>query len=786
MKMKIVVMLAACVACAFVGQAEPEAWIVRGDRIDRSSSGGEIRLYGRSLENVELMYFSKTFGFQVLPKKAGSAWQASFAVPLRIRACDGDVRIRTAGEEKWTVCRKWRVEDPSDGETDRIFDVTAFGAIPNDRKDDTVAFSNALAAAGRAGGGTVRVPCGRFLLSDTIAVPAKTRLCGVSKEKSCVYWNDAMDLPADFITLREGSGISGLLISSGQYRGGIAAYDASGRPGHVSDITLEDLTIRFLSDTQREPGRRNGKMFMARYRMPGAAVSIPDSTRIKLCRVDLYSDKDPVASDHLIVSGSDIEVTDSRLMGTGCVRIDGENIVFDRNEGYATAFYLGAHCRNLYFGRSYVHRRLAGEREALALIAAKDADRSRILVVGNAFEDVGLVRFDGKASGLIVAENVCTRAGGLIACGACNDVLFLANRIIDGNCLRGPFDREQPEDAVIGAVAVPGAAVCRGVVLRGNRIDGNGYVDVRGATDAVIEGNAVANADRGIVGDAKEQQVTLGHNEFLNVDCPYVGLDRAKRDRAPRKKRLLIVSQALGYAHQMALVVGTEKIAEAGRASGAFEVTVATVEALGSPADVAGFDAIVLNNTTALECEKIPGLAETLTGFVSGGKGIAFVHAAVDAFYGSPEMQALSGGLFSGHPWHYEGTWRFRNELPDDPLNASFEGAKTFGASDEIYQQKSPPFDRKNCKVLVSLVADDPANRKAEEAWRNHSLARVRRDFPVRADRDFAVSWTKEYGKGRVFHTSFGHDERAFLDPARFGHILAGIRYALGLQDAER
>ena len=252
--------------------------------------------------------------------------------------------------------------------------------------------------------------------------------------------------------------------------------------------------------------------------------------------------------------------------------------------------------------------------------------------------------------------------------------------------------------------------------------------------------------------------------------------------QAAELKKVLLVSEALGYKHTEALTAGADAIALGGRTNGWFETVHGRISDLTNAAYVATFDAVVLNNTTSLEAERFPGLERTLTGFVAGGKGIVFIHAAVDAFYRSPAMQELSGGLFSGHPWYFEGKWKFRNEAPGNRINESFGGCETFWASDEIYQQKSPPFDRRKCKVLVSLVADEPANRAAEDNWRHHKLDRIRRDFPIREDRDFAVSWTREYGQGRVFYTSFGHDRRAFQDPARFGHILAGIRYALGVR----
>ncbi len=68
--------------------------------------------------------------------------------------------------------------------------------------------------------------------------------------------------------------------------------------------------------------------------------------------------------------------------------------------------------------------------------------------------------------------------------------------------------------------------------------------------------------------------------------------------------------------------------------------------------------------------------------------------------------------------------------------------------------------------MLVSLDFADKATAEAQGQ---------RRD-----DKDYAVSWIRPYGKGRVFYTSFAHDQRAFLNKAVLAHILDGVQYALG------
>lgn len=274
-------------------------------------------------------------------------------------------------------------------------------------------------------------------------------------------------------------------------------------------------------------------------------------------------------------------------------------------------------------------------------------------------------------------------------------------------------------------------------------------------------------------GDAKASQGKKFHFDLLGE------ADAKRIEKTPVPKRVLLVSKVYGYNHKDGIAKGDAALKATAVANGDFTVeTAEDFAALTNPGFLDRFDAIVLNNTTAVKTKAFPGLEEALTAFVRGGKGLCLIHSAVDAFYDSEAMQEMNGGLFFGHPWHYQGTWRFVNELPDDPLNASFKGVKEFSFGDEIYMQKSPPYDRSKCKVLVSLSKTDAANRAAADAWRNNP--KVAQRFPLRDDGDFAVSWTKPYGQGRVFYTSFGHDGRAFADKGIYGHILAGLRYCLG------
>jgi type 1 glutamine amidotransferase len=54
-----------------------------------------------------------------------------------------------------------------------------------------------------------------------------------------------------------------------------------------------------------------------------------------------------------------------------------------------------------------------------------------------------------------------------------------------------------------------------------------------------------------------------------------------------------------------------------------------------------------------------------------------------------------------------------------------------------------------------------------------------------RKDQDFAVTWAKTYGKGRVFYSTLGHVEQNWDDPKMQKMYSEAIKWALGLTSAD-
>jgi len=109
--------------------------------------------------------------------------------------------------------------------------------------------------------------------------------------------------------------------------------------------------------------------------------------------------------------------------------------------------------------------------------------------------------------------------------------------------------------------------------------------------------------------------------------------------------------------------------------------------------------------------------------------------------------------------------------LPDPIENSSSESTRHFPHAfmkrDEIYQAKQWSRDKVN--VLLRL---DETKLNYENNPRIH-----------RADRDFAVAWSKMYGKGRVFYSTLGHTNESWSDPDIQTMYFEAIKWVLGLTE---
>ncbi|MBV8728443.1 MAG: ThuA domain-containing protein [Acidobacteriia bacterium] len=176
------------------------------------------------------------------------------------------------------------------------------------------------------------------------------------------------------------------------------------------------------------------------------------------------------------------------------------------------------------------------------------------------------------------------------------------------------------------------------------------------------------------------------------------------------------------------------------------------------------FDAIVFYGIGELELTD-QQKADLLSFIYDDGKGFVGVHTAITSFYKWPAFGEMIGGYFDDHPWTI-----FKApvivEDPDFPAMKAFP--KTFAAVDEIYQVKD--FSRDRVRVLARLDASklDLNNPRVH-----------------RQDKDFPVAWARNYGKGRVFYSTFGHTLESWDDPRMQKMWLEAIKWAMGMTSAD-
>jgi len=150
-----------------------------------------------------------------------------------------------------------------------------------------------------------------------------------------------------------------------------------------------------------------------------------------------------------------------------------------------------------------------------------------------------------------------------------------------------------------------------------------------------------------------------------------------------------------------------------------------------------------------------------LSAWVKAGGAFAGTHCATDTMYGEPAYGDLIGAYFRSHPPGFQ-KLKINVEDAKHPASAGFEQGTPY--EDEIYIFKDAPYSRNRLHIILSAEKGtfDPAK-------------------VVREDGDYAISWCREEGKGKVFYTSFGHKKEVWKDERFQKHLVGGLKWAMGL-----
>jgi type 1 glutamine amidotransferase len=251
---------------------------------------------------------------------------------------------------------------------------------------------------------------------------------------------------------------------------------------------------------------------------------------------------------------------------------------------------------------------------------------------------------------------------------------------------------------------------------------------------------------------------------------PAAAAQPARRPPAASRKRVLVVGATGGWQHD-SVTDSMVTVYQLGRDSGLWEAMLRTdyqlitkkpLQANGK--NLAHFDAIVFASSTGEMVLDDEQKAALLSFVRDEGKGVVGIHAAIDANYKWPEFGEMLGGWFDEHPWD---TFEAPILVEDADFPATRHFPRAFTRRDEIYQAKAWSRDKVN--VLMRLD---------ESKLTYEGNKRVKR-----TDRDFAVAWSKMYGKGRVFYSTLGHTNESWQDPDVRTMYFEAIKWVLGLTE---
>ncbi len=240
-----------------------------------------------------------------------------------------------------------------------------------------------------------------------------------------------------------------------------------------------------------------------------------------------------------------------------------------------------------------------------------------------------------------------------------------------------------------------------------------------------------------------------------------------------RPRKLLIYDANVGYPGHASIPVANLAFTLMGQKTGAFETVVSRDPAVFSADSLKQFDAVFLNNTVGNLFED-PALRQNLVEFVYAGGGLMGVHGTSVGFTrwpGAhedwPEFGRMLGGRGARH-LSAEEPVMIRLEEPDHPVTVPL-GGKDFQLADEFFRFDPEPYSRHRVRVLLSMDNERTAKLQGRERMQQ-----------FRPDDDYALAWVRNYGRGRVFYTTIGHQSRVFWDPKMLSFFLAAAQFALG------
>ncbi|MCF7730065.1 MAG: ThuA domain-containing protein [Akkermansiaceae bacterium] len=232
------------------------------------------------------------------------------------------------------------------------------------------------------------------------------------------------------------------------------------------------------------------------------------------------------------------------------------------------------------------------------------------------------------------------------------------------------------------------------------------------------------------------------------IGCSLISIAPCPAADASPKLKVLIVTGDDVAAHPWHEV--SQAIREALLATNRFEVNVSEDPGIfESASSLKAYDAVFLHFYNAKLATLSEAAKQNLLAYVKGGKGLCISHLSSASFKEWGEFQKLCGRYWvmgqSGHGPRSV----FKAQIADrnHPIT---QGLEDFQTDDELYAKLQGDA---SIHVLVTAASD----------WSNATEP---------------LAFTLEYGQGRVFHETFGHDGNAIRTPNVTKLIQRGTEWA--------
>jgi cytochrome c len=213
------------------------------------------------------------------------------------------------------------------------------------------------------------------------------------------------------------------------------------------------------------------------------------------------------------------------------------------------------------------------------------------------------------------------------------------------------------------------------------------------------------------------------------------------------KDRVLIFSLTKGYRHE-SIETGKLALIELGKKNG-FDADTTEDASLINEDNLKKYKAVIFLSTT-MDVLNVPQQND-FKRFIQAGGGFVGVHAAADTEYEWPWYGKLVGAWFKSHPKTQEAKVKKLTSFGADPT------PNEWVRTDEWYNYKSISED-----INVTHELDETSYEGGENG-EHHPIA-----------------WYHEFDGGRAFYTGMGHTKESYADSLFLGHLLQGIRYAIG------